>query len=454
MILVFRCATLVYTGCVRFVVYVAPPAARGRRKHFSKQDWTDTMDVNEVFETLIAADAYLTQNIDVPLSESSLRLLDDIPLLVSHLTQYLATLHLVPPALDIAGYRTEIENGRHSGQLREWILQTQKLAGVCCANTVDKAFYGLVHTLRSASASELAEVMRNNYGNWLSGLDEEIRRATIINHNMLKFWGSLNPEAGDYGVVDQRVDCLTNHLGDLVQLYTSLADYRSRKLLYALLMYWVQFDFLPVNLLQERQFDSYFDLDLMHCGPDEVFVDMGCYTGDTVLSYINSYGAENYRRIYSYEIVAEHLEQAKNNLRQYKNIDFRLRGVAEANKTMYLESETPHPGSAICESGQISVQAVALDEDVPEAVTFIKMDLEGGEYNALLGSERHIRQDHPKLAVCLYHSNQDLWRLPKLIHSFGMPYKYYLRFNSTGPQAPNPYPFISDYVLLCVPDKA
>ena len=48
---------------------------------------------------------------------------------------------------------------------------------------------------------------------------------------------------------------------------------------------------------------------------------------------------------------------------------------------------------------------------VNEKVTFIKMDLEGWELLALEGSKRHILEDHPKLAISVYHHPSDFRRI-------------------------------------------
>ena len=48
--------------------------------------------------------------------------------------------------------------------------------------------------------------------------------------------------------------------------------------------------------------------------------------------------------------------------------------------------------------------------------TFIKMDIEGSEYNALLGGQEVICNNKPKLAICIYHSDEDMLRLIELIH--------------------------------------
>ena len=51
--------------------------------------------------------------------------------------------------------------------------------------------------------------------------------------------------------------------------------------------------------------DDYFDLDLVQCTKNEVFVDLGAYTGDTLASYLRCYGGDCYRRIYCYEMAPD-----------------------------------------------------------------------------------------------------------------------------------------------------
>jgi hypothetical protein len=76
----------------------------------------------------------------------------------------------------------------------------------------------------------------------------------------------------------------------------------------------------------------------------------------------------------------------------------------------------------------IDVPCIPLDElFADDPVTLIKMDIEGAEYDALLGSKTIIQRDHPVLAICVYHTQSDIWRIPLLIRSIDPTYSMFLR---------------------------
>lgn len=67
-----------------------------------------------------------------------------------------------------------------------------------------------------------------------------------------------------------------------------------------------------------------------------------------------------------------------------------------------------------------------------DRVTFIKMDIEGSEAEALRGAEKTIRRDKPRLAISLYHKPQDYFEIPFLIKEMVPEYKLYIRHHKPG----------------------
>src|SRR5262249_42950605 len=78
------------------------------------------------------------------------------------------------------------------------------------------------------------------------------------------------------------------------------------------------------------------------------------------------------------------------------------------------------------------IDVVSLDEVIHEKVTFIKMNIEGAEIEALKGGRDLIEKYTPKLAISGYHRPTDLWQLPRLILELNGAYKLYLRQQDGG----------------------
>ena len=50
-------------------------------------------------------------------------------------------------------------------------------------------------------------------------------------------------------------------------------------------------------------------------------------------------------------------------------------------------------------------------------MTYLKMDIEGAEMEALRGAEKTIRAFSPTLAISIYHSPEDMMDIPEYVHS-------------------------------------
>lgn len=64
---------------------------------------------------------------------------------------------------------------------------------------------------------------------------------------------------------------------------------------------------------------------------------------------------------------------------------------------------------------------------IKEKITFVKMDIEGAELQALEGMENMIKQDIPKHAICLYHRPQDMWEIPLYLYQIMPNYQFLIR---------------------------
>lgn len=242
------------------------------------------------------------------------------------------------------------------------------------------------------------------------------------------YWGQWAPEENNYGVADDRIYQLTHHADDLIWLYKRLADYRSRQILTNILLNW---ETLHPNFLDRstgEHYPQYFDRDILDIGRHEVFVDLGAYIGDTLESFLHE-TMYQYDKIICYEASPRNAAELQEQFSHTENLTIRACAVGREHGYADMSNENSDSSSdRISVSPEGGIEVVTLDEDITECVTFIKSDIEGAEFDALLGARRHITEEHPKLAISIYHGNRDIWRLAKLIDGMDSSYRFYIRY--------------------------
>jgi FkbM family methyltransferase len=161
----------------------------------------------------------------------------------------------------------------------------------------------------------------------------------------------------------------------------------------------------------------------------EVFVDGGGFDGCTSLEFTAR--CPQYGAIHLFEPSPSMLTVAREKLAGLERVHFHPLGLFDRSASLAFDASA---GSAshISDVGFERIEVARLDDTVPEAVSFIKLDLEGAELAALRGMERQIRTAHPKLAVAVYHRPSDFWGVPELILDLRSDYDVYLRHYTEG----------------------
>lgn len=189
----------------------------------------------------------------------------------------------------------------------------------------------------------------------------------------------------------------------------------------------------------------YFDLkELLPCKDREFFVDAGCFDGATTKHFFEWCGGKGYS--YCLEPDMQNIASIKKNLNGESNYEIIDKALWSRTTRLSLDARGNFATSVvetdIC--GNLpKVGAVALDDVLGDKeVTFIKMDIEGAETEALHGAEGIIVKQKPRLAISIYHKPEDIFTIPRLILKYNPEYKLYLRHYS-----------FSDYdtVLYAVP---
>ena len=177
---------------------------------------------------------------------------------------------------------------------------------------------------------------------------------------------------------------------------------------------------------------------------DEVFIDGGGYTGDTIEEFIRwTHG--KYKRIYSYEPEEDKYHLIKYNLCTYagnENIRVFNAGLWSERTVLGFELGDETISGRIVDNSNYKINTITIDESVDEPVTFIKLDIEGAEVEAIKGGRKHIMDDKPKLAIAIYHRLNDLWEIPMLLHEMVPEYKFYIRHSGFRCYGTNLYAFV------------
>jgi FkbM family methyltransferase len=162
---------------------------------------------------------------------------------------------------------------------------------------------------------------------------------------------------------------------------------------------------------------------------NKIFVDCGGFDGDSTLSFIRL--QPNYEKVYFFEPFFKCIEVAKNNLREYPNIEYHNIAVSDKKSKIYF-TEDLGVANHSSDKGTLQVETDSLDNIIKQRVDYIKFDIEGDEYKAIEGASSLITRHKPKIAVAVYHKVEDMWKIPELVLSMHDGYKIFLRHYTEG----------------------
>lgn len=182
---------------------------------------------------------------------------------------------------------------------------------------------------------------------------------------------------------------------------------------------------------------QYFEPDIIQLKDREIFVDGGSFDGNTFRELKRLAGNMEPMILAfepddsNYEICEKLAEKdGFRNVKLFKaGLWSRKASLSFAGNVMqgaHVTDETP-------DNGDMTVHCVALDDVAEElgiSPTFIKLDVEGSELEALKGAEKILKRDKPKLAICVYHKPEDIITIPAYIKAVRPDYKLYIRHYS------------------------
>jgi len=219
---------------------------------------------------------------------------------------------------------------------------------------------------------------------------------------------------------------------DIEKIKSLFADDLSREVFDTLLEKYKQgnFNFSDINNQVDIYFNDIFRNDLQG---DEIYVDAGVFDGKTLVDFIRFTNGK-FKKIYAFEPDLTGYTALKKDFSDCRNIIISKSGLSDVDGEAYFDMRGTQSSKIISEDSDKSfltkIETVKLDSYVKEPVTFIKMDIEGEEQNALFGAEETIIKHKPKLAISVYHRDDDLVKIPLIIHDMVPEYKLFLRHHT------------------------
>lgn len=227
-----------------------------------------------------------------------------------------------------------------------------------------------------------------------------------------------------------------DHFDEYVTLADNFTDDRSKKILLARRDYFLNFDRWPVIKLSDKGKNEYFSDDptvSIVPKPDEVYVDIGAWEGDTVKKFLRN-ATRGYAEIHAIEPDKRNFATLENLCSTLKNTTVYNLALGEENGTVaFSEDEENTMGSQISGRHINTLIECRRFDELNLAPTLIKIDVEGYESKVLRGARETISKYKPTLAIGCYHYSHDMFEIMETVNSIYR-YKYIaLRHYATSP---------------------
>jgi len=185
---------------------------------------------------------------------------------------------------------------------------------------------------------------------------------------------------------------------------------------------------------RDKQDSQYFEDFLELNEEGETFWDVGAFDGQNTQQFISR--CPNYRSVNMFEPEPANFKKIHEEFDGLPRTNIHNFGFAEKNNfsTISSSGSTSRLSSDVLarerEGGQLGERIELRTVDsligILDPPSFLKMDIEGSEENALIGASRTINEYAPKMALSVYHKIDDFWKIPFQVLRYQP--KYQLRF--------------------------
>ena len=245
------------------------------------------------------------------------------------------------------------------------------------------------------------------------------------------------PDVPVYGDILFCLDYAKNNVKELKSVYDILCDERSKLTFENTVKYKISGDIkylFDCEVSEDEPYENFLNLD-----ENEIFMDLGAYRGDTVKDFLSR--VKNHQKIYAVEPDRKTFLKLTKECEGLENTEFLNACISDTDGKRVFNMDSSR-GSAVGKGGT-EIDCLCVDGILKgNAASFIKMDIEGEEANAITGAKETILKYKPKMLISCYHRSEDLIEIPKRVLEIRDDYKVYMRHFSSLPAWDTCYYFV------------
>lgn len=176
---------------------------------------------------------------------------------------------------------------------------------------------------------------------------------------------------------------------------------------------------------------------------NDICIDAGACYGDATVWMAKEC---NVKKVYSFEPVPDTFQYLCKNIEKHNIANTVIpvnMGLSDQESMLHMQTHpSTHGADTLIFNYDKYTQKYGVNEDIVAVKctsidkyckdngilpTFIKMDIEGAEKEALMGAKETIRTLKPKLAISAYHLLDDIYEIPLLLLKFNPNYQFYYK---------------------------
>ncbi len=171
------------------------------------------------------------------------------------------------------------------------------------------------------------------------------------------------------------------------------------------------------------------NINLIPAKGDIVF-DCGSCIGDTAILFASFVGDQGEVHLFDPVPLHNRYSRIQADLNPFLKKTFHINEQAVGDMEKKLDGipedvSRISPGGCVLNNFEVTTIDNYFSKHDVQKVDLIKMDIEGAEIAALIGSSATITNFKPKLALAAYHKEDDLWKIPLLMKKLNPGYKIY-----------------------------